>query len=581
MMEPERRFALVFNGEIYNFRELRNELEGLGHRFHTGTDTEVILRAWRAWGEQALDRFNGFFALAIHDAEHDTLFVARDRMGIKPLWWFAHDGMVAFASEVKALYPLGLPRDIDPVSLHHYLQLNYLPGDHGLYAGLRRLPPGGFLRLSAEGLEQGTWWTLPEGPDPAAPPPADYEAAQRELERLLEEAVRARLVSDVPLGAFLSGGIDSSVVVALAARHVQGLKTFSVGYRDEPFFDETRYAESVAQRYGTDHTVFSLSNDDLYAALHDTLDQMDQPFADSSALAVGILSRETRRRVTVALSGDGADELFGGYHKHLAHVKVASGGVLPALVGAAAPVWRALPKSRQHALGNRIRQLDRFAEGRALQPADRYWRWCGLASAGSAEALLAPAWRERLADARSDERARRKDLLGAFDRHDDPLRAVLLSDQRLVLPGDMLHKVDHMSMAHSLEVRVPFLDHRVVAYANALPSAWKVGGGLKKRILQDAFRGHLPAELYNRPKHGFEVPLLRWMRGPLRSEIETRWLAPERLAAEGVFDPGAVAALLRRLFGPDPGEAHARVWGLIVFQHWWERWHTGGVNVPA
>jgi asparagine synthase (glutamine-hydrolysing) len=275
----------------------------------------------------------------------------------------------------------------------------------------------------------------------------------------------------------------------------------------------------------------------------------------------------------VALSGDGADELFGGYHKHMAHVRVAAGGALPALVGAGKPLWDALPKSRQNPLGNRVRQLARFAEGRALNPADRYWRWCALASSAEATALLHPSWRERLVAHQAEERLRREALLRPFQTQSDPLKAVLLSDQGLILPGDMLHKVDHMSMAHSLEVRVPFLDHHVVQYANSLPSAWKIGGGLKKRILQDAFRSHLPEALYKRPKHGFEVPLLRWFQGPLKDRILNHWLEPERIRAQGIFDPEATAALRRKLFSKDPGEVQGRIWGLIVFQHWFCKHH--------
>lgn len=573
MLSPDGRYALAFNGEVYNFRALREALVAKGYAFTTGTDTEVILNAFREWGEAALQRFNGFFALALYDAQEEVLFVARDRMGIKPLLWFEGDGFVALASEMKALYALGVDRDLDPVSVYHYLQLNYLPGENGIYKGVRRLAPGAALRISKRGIEEHRWWTLPEARSEDAAPPSNYAEAQKQLEKKLEAAVQARLVSDVPLGAFLSGGIDSSVVVALASRHLDRLQTFSIGYKDEPFFDETRYANLVAKRYGTEHHVFSLSSGDLYAALDDTLDQMDQPFADSSALAVGILSRETRKQITVALSGDGADELFGGYNKHLAHVRVAAGGALPALVGAGKPLWDALPKSRQNPMGNRFRQLARFAEGRALDPADRYWRWCALASSSQAQALLHPEWRGQVQAASATEAARRKERLLAFQHTSDPLQAVLLSDQGMVLPGDMLHKVDHMSMAHSLEVRVPFLDHQVVAYANSLPSAWKIGGGLKKRILQDAFRDALPEALYKRPKHGFEVPLLRWFQGPLKERILNTWLEPERIRAQGLFDPQAIAALRRKLFSKDPGEVQGRIWGLIVFQHWWDRWH--------
>ncbi len=584
MTDPEGRFSISFNGEIFNFRELRHQLEKKGHQFSTGTDTEVVLRAYRQWGSQTLHRFNGFFALAIYDREREELFLARDRMGIKPLWYCVHGGALGFASELKALYALGIPRDIDPSSLYAYLQLNYLPSDEGIYRGLQRLAPGTSLTVKGASFRVERWWDLPsnsselsghEG-DPAAHPrqipPTDYAGQQKRLQELLDDSVQARLVSDVPLGAFLSGGIDSSVIVALASRHTDKLSTFSIGYRDEPFFDETSYARLVAEKYRTDHTVFSLTNDDLFAHLHDTLDQFDQPFADSSALAVSILSRETRQRVTVALSGDGADELFAGYHKHMGHFRVEKGGPAAALVGAAAPLLHHLPQSRQNPLGNRIRQLARFAEGRAMSPAQRYWRWCGYASESEALELLAPTWREKLREEQG-EYTRRKDwLTRAFDQ-DSGLAPVLSSDQRMVLPGDMLYKVDSMSMAQGLEVRVPFLDHRIVDFASRLPVSSKIHGGMKKRIVQDAFRDLLPVELYNRPKHGFEVPLLKWFRKELRTWIADDLLEERYIREQGIFDPSTVNKMLEQLFSPSPGDVHARIWALVVFQNWYRKWH--------
>jgi len=584
MTDPEGRFTLVFNGEIFNFRTLRSELEGLGHTFHSGGDTEVLLRAFRQWGAQALHRLNGFFALGLYDRETESLLLARDRMGIKPLLYSEYGGALVFASEMKALYALSLPRELDPVSLYQYLQLNYLPDSGGIYRGLKRLEPGCCLHVQGNQVRWERWWTLPEAGsalseqpgDPVASakqiPPQDYADQQQRLRELLEDAVQLRLVADVPLGAFLSGGIDSSVIVALASKHVKQLSTFSIGYRDEPFYDETSYAQKVAEKYKTNHTVFSLSNDDLFAHLHDTLDQFDQPFADSSALAVSILSRETRKKVTVSLSGDGADELFGGYHKHMGHVRVEQGGAAAALVGAAGPLLNRMPQSRQSPLGNRLRQLARFAEGRAMTPANRYWRWCGYAPEAEALSMLAPAWQEQVKQQQADYLARKRHLTRAFE-HASGLAPVLTTDQRMVLPGDMLHKVDSMSMAHSLEVRVPFLDHRVVDFAARLPVSSKISGGIKKRIVQDAFRDLLPPELYNRPKHGFEVPLLKWFRNELRSWIADDLLADAYIREQGIFDPGVIQQLKEKLFSPSPGDVHARIWGLVVFQYWWRKWH--------
>lgn len=586
MSDTEGRFVLVFNGEIFNFREIRRELETRGHVFHTGTDTEVLLCAYRCWGIETLHRLNGFFALAIYDREREHLLLARDRMGIKPLLYVETESVLGFASEMKALYAMGFSRTIDPAVLFQYLQLNYIPGEAGIYKGWKRLEPGCCIELDSSGSRCHRWWDLPQRRDPISDrtgdpasserqrPATDYNTQQEQLREILRDSVRDRLVSDVPLGAFLSGGIDSSVVVALASEFQPGLSTFSIGYRDEPYFDETRYAELVATRYQTNHTVYSLTNDDLFAQLFDTIDQFDQPFADSSALAVSMLSSRVRQKVTVALSGDGADELFAGYHKHMGHWRAASGGLIPELIRVGAPLWQHLPQSRHSAFGNRIRQLSRFAEGMALSPGDRYWRWCSFVSASEAAALLHPQWRARLAQPEEQVAytRSRNHLLRAFDL-ESGMDAVLHSDQRMVLPGDMLHKVDSMSMAHSLEVRVPFLDHRVVDFAARLPVASKITQEMKKRILQDAFRSQLPEELYRRPKHGFEVPLLKWFRRELRSWICDDLLSDSAISDQGIFDPTAVEALLRQLFSNNPGEVQARIWGLLVFQHWYKKWH--------
>ena len=316
--------------------------------------------------------------------------------------------------------------------------------------------------------------------------------------------MQQRLIADVPLGTFLSGGIDSSVITTLASRHVDRLNTFSVGYRDEPFFDETRYAQLVAKRLKTNHTVFSLTNRDLYEHLHQLLDHIDEPFADSSAIPVYILSKETRQRVTVALSGDGADELFSGYNKHRAAWRMLHPGLAERSVQALLPLWRALPQSRQGVLTNRVRQLQRFAEGSALTAKERYLRWATFTTDDEAGALLSEESQQQVASAVYRERTQQ--LIAAISNEHETVSQWLYADTQLVLPNDMLTKVDLMSMAHGLEVRVPFLDHRVVEFAFQLPEESKINRRMKKRIVQDTFRSVLPDALYRRPKKGFEVP---------------------------------------------------------------------------
>ncbi|MBX0292148.1 asparagine synthase (glutamine-hydrolyzing) [Hymenobacter sp. HSC-4F20] len=568
MTDESGRYTIVFNGEIFNFKELRQKLLNKGHRFHSQTDTEVVLHLYMAEGRNFLKKLNGFFDFAIYDKEEDSVFLARDRMGEKPLLIYRDEDKLLFASEMKSLLALGVPRKLDYVSLSHYLQLNYIPGPATIFKGVKKLLPGHYLYVKGKKVVRKRWYRIPYDAKKAEKNKLTYEQQQAKLVELLDDATARRLVADVPLGAFLSGGIDSSVIVALASRHTQHLNTFSIGYRDEPFFDETKYAKLVADKYKTNHTVFSLTNQDLYDHIFDVLNYIDEPFADSSALAVYILSKRTREKATVALSGDGADELFGGYNKHMGEFQVRQGGFKAEAVTGLNLLWDILPKSRNSFFGNKVRQFQRFSRGMLSGPKDRYWDWASFASEKDARSLLSAASRRKVGKKLAEKR--RKDLLE--DLHaDGDLNEVLLTDTKMVLPYDMLAKVDLMSMANSLEVRPPFLDPNVVRFAFSLPVSSKIDGKMKKKIVQDAFRPMLPEELYKRPKHGFEVPLLKWFRGELRPLIEDDLLSDGFIEAQGVFDVEAIRGLKRQLFSSNPGDVHARIWALIVFQWWWKK----------
>ncbi|QIX62511.1 asparagine synthase (glutamine-hydrolyzing) [Hymenobacter lutimineralis] len=569
MTDESGRYTIVFNGEIFNFKELRQKLVQRGHRFHSQTDTEVVLNLYIAEGRNFLKKLNGFFDFAIYDKEEDSLFLARDRMGEKPLLIYRDEDKLLFASEMKSLLALGIPRKLDYVSLNHYLQLNYIPGPATIFKGVKKLLPGHYMYVKGKKVVRKRWYKIPYDPKKAERNKLSYEQQQAKLVDLLDDATARRLVADVPLGAFLSGGIDSSVIVALASRHTQHLNTFSIGYRDEPFFDETKYAKLVADRYKTNHTVFSLTNQDLYDHIFDVLNYIDEPFADSSALAVYILSKRTREKVTVALSGDGADELFAGYNKHMGEFQVRQGGFKAEAVTGLNLLWDVLPKSRNSFFGNKIRQFQRFSRGMLSGPKDRYWDWASFASAKDARSLLSAASRRKIGKKLAEKR--RRDLLEGLHADGD-LNEVLLTDTTMVLPYDMLAKVDLMSMANSLEVRPPFLDPNVVRFAFSLPVSSKIDANMKKKIVQDAFRPMLPEELYKRPKHGFEVPLLKWFRGELRPLIEDDLLSDAFVEAQGVFDVEAIRALKTQLFSRSPGDVHARIWALIVFQWWWKKW---------
>lgn len=321
------RYTIIFNGEFYNYKEHRQQLIKKGIPFRSTSDTEVLLQLFIEEGPACLEKVNGFFAFAVYDKEKDELFIARDRFGIKPLIVYADEDKLLFASEMKAMIALGIQKVIDEVSLYTYLQLNYIPPQHSIFKQVWKLESGHYLLVNKNGTDKKQYYSINQNPVNLS-----YEAAQKKLKELLEASVQRRLVADVPLGAFLSGGIDSSIITALAAKHTKNLNTFSIGYKDEPLFDETQYAALVAKKYKTNHTVFSLSNDDLYANLNEVLDYIDEPFADSSALAVHILSMHTRKHVTVSLSGDGADEIFSGYNKHMAEFKARQKGVLAMLL---------------------------------------------------------------------------------------------------------------------------------------------------------------------------------------------------------------------------------------------------------
>lgn len=565
MYDESGRYVIVFNGEIFNYKELRQKLEKSGFSFFSQSDTEVLLKLFIKEGADCLNQLNGFFAFAIYDKEEKLLFVARDRYGIKPLYYYLDEDKLLFASELKSLLSFGVPKEVDFTSLYQYLQLNYIPGPASIFKNIFKLNPGHYLEIKGRKVDEKKYYDLPSETNCGS----TYKEQQNKLVELLDDSVKRRMIADVPLGAFLSGGIDSSIIVGLASRYTDKLNTFSIGYRDEPFFDETKYANLVAKKFNTNHTVFSLTNQNLLENLQNVLDYIDEPFGDSSALPVYILSKETRKHVTVALSGDGADELFAGYNKYLGEYKVRQRGAAANAVRGLLPLWKNLPKSRSGFVSNKIRQFQRFAEGMEMSPKERYWKWCGFAKEEEAMSVLKVGNREKVF---REVYEKRKNKIVQYVTDNGSINDVLRADVKLVLTNDMLTKVDLMSMANSLEVRVPFLDYRVVDFAFGLNADSKIDGRMKKKIVQDAFRSLLPVELYNRPKHGFEVPLLKWFRKELRSLIENNLLEDKFVEQQGIFDLEEIQRMKKQLFSNNPGDIHARIWGLIVFQSWWKKW---------
>ncbi len=558
MHSLDNKYTLVFNGEIFNYKSLRKELVSKGYEFRTNSDTEVVLNLFHAYQNEAWIKLNGFFAIAIYDHSNQTISLARDRFGIKPLLYSYYNNTLFFGSEMKALLPFGINKDIDEDALRMYFSLNYIPAPHSIFSSVKKMMPGQYLIFDGNKLEQKYYYKLEPKIESKL---ISYQNAQKELYKLMEQSVADRLVADVPLGTFLSGGIDSSVITALASKQVNSISTFSVGFKDNSFFDERTYARLVAEKYKTNHHEIELSNDDLLLSLEELLEYSDEPFADSSALAVNALCKETKKHVTVCLSGDGADEVFAGYNKYMAEYKLQNMGKNEQIISYLAPIWNFLPKSRNTSITNTIRKLHKFAEGSSLNKKERYWDWCCVGKKSLVDALLLQKSKNSFEDKRQELIAKINSEKGIND--------VLLNDISLVLPNDMLTKVDSMSMRNGLEVRVPFLDYRVVEFACSLSEDFKINSTLKKRIVQDTFRKILPEKIYNRPKHGFEVPMLNWLRKELNNKLTNVYLEPTFVIEQKIFNLDTINLLLKKLHSNNPEDSHATVWALLVFQHWY------------
>lgn len=565
--DASNRYVLVFNGEIFNFQHLREtKLSGFDIPFRTHSDSEVLLYLLIHYGESCLSWLSGFFAFAFYDTVSQTTLIARDRFGKKPLIYFQDEDQFIFGSEMKSILPLMPKRVINKESLFLFFQFNYIPPSRSILEGVHKLSPGHSLLIGPEGLEISAYYKINISDSNTTP--VTYEDAKQQLHQLMHQSVQDRLISDVPLGAFLSGGIDSSVVVATAAKYTNQLRTFSIGYKDNPLFDESKYADLVAKKYNTDHEVFYLSERDYKEEILNVLDYLDEPFADSSCIPQYILCKKTKPKVTVALSGDGGDEVFAGYNKHRAEWMFRNNPLMALLAKSASPLLKRLPQNKNSRIGNITRKMVKLANGARLTDPERYIQWCSILGEKEVTPLFTISFQNSI---------RQKLIRAEHQKYSSHIKSndfneILLSDMQLVLPGDMLYKVDMMSMANSLEVRSPFLDHRIVDFAFQLPASYKIDQQLNKRIVQDAFRNDLPAELYNRPKQGFEIPLLNWFREDLNSFIFDDLLNPVFIEEQGIFDISAIQKMKSKLHSNNPGYVQATVWAFIVFQSWYKKY---------
>ena len=560
LYNEDQTVCVVFNGEIYNYQELIPELQALGHIFHTRSDTEVIVHAWEAWGEQCVDRFRGMFAFALWDRNRETLFLARDRLGVKPLFYaLLDDGTFLFGSELKSLLAHGrLKREIDPRAVEEYFALGYVAEPRAIFKGARKLPPAHTLlirRGQPVGEPREYWDVLFTLDNPIS----DVDACAELTERL-EESISLRMISEVPLGAFLSGGVDSSAVVAImAGLSNTAVNTCSIGFSD-PAFNESKFAKMVADRYRTNHHLDMVESDDF--DLIDTLAKLyDEPYADSSAIPTYRVCQLARKHVTVALSGDGGDESFGGYRRYRLHLmEEKMRAALP--LGLRRPLFSTLGRIYPKAdWAPRIFRAKTTFEGMARTSVEAYFNSVSILRAPMRDQLFSQNFKSALGGYNATE---------VFSGHaakantDDPLALIQYLDLKTYLIGDINTKVDRASMAHSLEVREPLMDHKLVEWLATLPSTQKIRGQEGKFLLKKAMESKLPNDVLYRPKMGFSVPLANWFRGPLKQRVQEALLG-SRLADSGWFNRPYLEHILDA-HNTGSRDYSASIWTILMYE---------------
>jgi len=573
MASASNRHVIVFNGEVYNFRDLKGELESAGTRFKGSSDTEVILEAIEAWGlEKAVRRFIGMFAIALWDRHERTLHLVRDRIGVKPLYWGRQGKLLLFGSELKALraHPDWTP-EIDRGALAAYFRHSYVPSPFSIYKGIEKLMPGSIVSIGPDGRETTlTYWSLADVREAGRGDlldVSDDEAADG-LDALIRESVGLRMISDVPLGAFLSGGIDSSTVVAaMQAQSSRPVRTFTIGFEDDAV-NEAKDARRIADHLGTDHTELIVRPAEAREVIPRLAEMYDEPFADASQIPTALVSQLARREVTVSLSGDGGDELFGGYDRYLRgrDLWAALGKIPSPLRPMTAGLLRVVPIPAWNVLfslmpkrvtpGQKGRTMHWLAGNLVDGDFNEFFR--RLVSTWDAPETLVPGANEAKAP------------FWASADDGDILERMMYLDSVTYLPDDILAKLDRASMAFGLEAREPLLDHRLFDFAWRLPERMRFRESKGKWLLKKVLTRYVPLELWERPKQGFSLPLGDWLRGPLREWAE-ELLAEKRLAEDGILDPACVGTAWKGLLRNEPA-ADARIWSVLMFQAWRQRW---------
>ena len=563
MRNEDETVSVVFNGEIYNFKELRDGLEKKGHVFHTQSDTEVIPHLYEEYGEDFVTHLNGMFGIAVWDASARRLLLQRDRLGIKPLYYASYPDRLVFGSEAKAVLAApGVDNALDPLGLNQYLTYEYIPPPRSIYREIKKLAPGEQLIYEKGEVRVRRYWDAPAEP----PLSLTEDQAAEQLRDLIRDAVRLRLISDVPLGVFLSGGVDSTTTTACAAHFSPHIKSFCIGF-DEPSYDESQFARAAAQALGTDHHEDRLSLKRALSLLPEIFDKMDEPLSDPSLLPTYLLSRFTRKHVTVALSGDGGDELFAGYPTYQAHKLHGMYRRMPgALRGVAAAGVNLLPVSDKNMnLGFRLRK---FLGGSDYGALERQFVWLGPFAPHEKGRFLSPDLMKEVSGQDEFEPARA--ALGSVRSAWPDVETALFLDLRFYLGENLMTKVDRTSMMHALEVRTPLLDHRIVEFAWRLPTSMKLNGWKTKYILKKAVAPLIPDSVIKRKKKGFGIPLTPWIREDLKENFQET-LHPDRLRDQGLFNADAVQDILKQHLS-GASDQRKKLWNLFVFQEWLQRW---------
>ena len=562
MHSADGDIVIVYNGEIYNFQELRQELESLGHHFKSRSDTEVILTSYQQWGiEKCLQRLEGMFAFALYDKREKKLFVTRDRFGEKPLYYIDQNDSFYFASEIKALRPYFDKSRFSKKAINLYFSLSYIPAPHTIYKDVYKLEPGTYIEISSSGVLEEKFYDLKSVVDQNQTKQIEsYKEAKSELRQLLFASVEQRMISDVPLGTFLSGGLDSSIVSAIMAKLSNDpVKTFSIGFHEKDY-DESKRSDLVAKHIGSDHRLFMLQQSDLLNVVDETLSYLDEPFGDSSIIPSMMVAKKAKEHVTVVLTGDCADELFGGYKKYLGKYYAEKYNRVP---GFARSIVEALVKNLPHNrfTNHSLRKAKKAIKTSAMQPAERY---ADLTSLGFSE----PEKNDLLKS--EYENSVTADITSYFNEipENDELDRTFYSDIKLVLEGDMLAKADRACMMNSLEARIPFLDSKIVDFSFHLPVEFKILGTNKKRILKDTFADLLPDETLTFSKKGFGLPLRIWFKDQLKNELQ-ELIEPEFIKEQGIFNEEYLKRLLSEHIQSKENHS-AKLWLIYVFQKWYK-----------